>query len=315
MTPPALIADIGGTNVRFALVGENGEIGDVQVLKVKEFPDPAAAAEAYLAQTSPGEKPHRAAFGVASVVAGDRIDLTNHPWTFSIKETREKLGLERLQVVNDVLALTLAVPHLSSNDLATISQGKAVPDAPIVVVAPGTGLGAAALIPSSGGWIPVATEAGHATVAAVTAREAEIVAHLKERFGHVSYERIVSGPGLVNVYQTICQLDDVACDPEIDPATVVRMANAGENSGATETLRVFAALLGTFAGNMALTFCAQGGVFIGGGVPLKLGMGFDGAIFRRRFEEKGRFAAYLSEIPTALITHPTPALIGLAHAV
>lgn len=314
LSRPALIADIGGTNVRFGLAYPGGEVRQVHVLPVRNFPDPAAAAEAFLTKIHPADRPVMAVFGVATVVAGDRLDLTNHPWTFSIEETRQRLGLEDIRVVNDVQALTLAVPHLDAADRSPIGSGSPVAETPLVVVAPGTGLGAAALIPFDGTWTPVATEAGHATVPAVNAREAEVIARLKRQYGHVSFERVVSGPGLVNLYRAICEIENVSPDTEADPAAVVKRGNSGACPYSTEALEVFAAMLGNFAGNMALTFCARGGIFIGGGVVPKMGKGFDGAIFRRRFEEKGRFKAYLSPIPTYLITHPTPALIGLAQA-
>lgn len=312
---PALIADIGGTNVRFALVHSGGEIREVRVLACRDFSGPVEAARAYLADIRPPAPPAAGAFGVASLVTEDRVKLTNHPWSFSIEATRRELGLDSLRTINDVLALTLAVPHLVPADTAAIGSGTPMPAAPIAVVAPGTGLGAAALVPTSGGWTPVATEAGHVSMPAVTAYEAEILGRLSARFGHVSFERGVSGPGLVNLYSAICEIEGTEADQEITPAEVSRRGTNGECSHCTTALTTFSHMLGTFAGDIALTFCARGGVYIGGGVVPHLGKAFDGAAFRKRFEEKGRFSAYLSAIPTHLITHATPALIGLAHSV
>jgi glucokinase len=309
----ALIADIGGTNVRFALAHGDGRIEQVAQLLCRDYANPAAAAEAYLEMTKPAQMPKNGAFGVACVVDGDHIALTNHRWSFSIEETRNRLGLERLRVINDVQALTLAVSHLSAEDKVKIGGGTAVDGCAIAIVAPGTGLGASAIVPGNNGMVQVASEAGHVSMPVVSQREAQINAILARKFGQVSAERVISGPGLVNLYTAICEIDGVATSEDIDPATVSERGGSGACPQCAETLRVFSALLGTFAADIALTFCAQGGVYIGGGVVPKLGDGFDVQRFRQRFEQKGRYAEYLSEIPTELITLPNPALVGLAR--
>lgn len=311
---PALIADIGGTNVRFALV-YGGEVHETHVLACRDFSGPAEAAQAYLKDVRPAAAPAAGAFGVASLVTDDQVRLTNHPWSFSIEATRRELGLESLRTINDVLALTLAVPHLAPEDTEAIGSGSHMPAAPIAVVAPGTGLGAAALIPTSGGWTPVATEAGHVSLPPVTPFEAEILTRLSNRFGHVSVERAVSGPGLVNLYLAICEIEGADADDRIVPAEVTKRGSDGTCKQCAAALTTFSCLLGTFAGDIALTFCARGGVYIGGGVVPRLGQAFDATAFRKRFEQKGRFSDYLAAIPTHLITHPTPALIGLARSV
>lgn len=313
--PAALVADIGGTNARFALVGEDGGIGDIQVLRVRDYAEPAAATEAYLAKVRPKAPPRRAALGVASAVSGDQVELTNSAWSFSIEETRRRLGLDSLNVVNDMVALVLALPHLDDTQRAVIGDGQAIPGAAMAAVAPGTGLGVGALSPHEGGWAPVASEGGHAPLAVRDDHEAAILAILRRRFGHVSAERALSGPGLVNLYRALCELDGVAANPEMTPAGVTERGRRGDCPQCSEAVRLFSAMLGGFAGGMALVFCAQGGVFIGGGVVRHLGTAFDGAAFRRRFIDMGRFTDYLAAIPTFLVTHPTPALLGLAHAV
>lgn len=316
MNSPSLIADIGGTNARFALAIDNGQVTETRVLACKDYPDPAAAAQAFLAEVRPESKPKSGAFGVASAVSGDHIDLTNHCWSFSIEETRARIGLESLRVLNDVEAMTLSIPHLGEKDVAQIGGGAAIPRTPIAAVAPGTGLGVAALVPDeTRSWIAVASEAGHGSATAVRDREAEIISALRHRYGNVSVERVVSGPGLLNLYDAICEIDDIIAESISHPAIIAQRGGAGECPYCVEALKIFSAIFGTFAGDMALTFCARGGVYIGGGVVPKLGAGFDGAAFRRRFEDKGRFSAYLTDIPTFLITTETPALIGLAHAV
>lgn len=313
--PPALVADIGGTNARFALVAADGTLSDVGVLASRDFPDPATAAEAFLARARPAVAPRRAALGVASAISGDRVALTNLPWTFSIEATRRRLGLDRLTVLNDMVAHAMALPHLDDSQRAAIGDGRAVDGAPMATVAPGTGLGVGALIPHDGTWIPVASEAGHTTLAAEDEAGAAIVAILRRRFDHVSAERALSGPGLVNLYRALCERDGAAADPEATPAGVTRRAARGDCPQCSEAARLFSAMLGGFAGGMALAFCARGGVFIAGGVVGHLGSAFDGAAFRRRFVGTGRHSGYLADIPTFLVTHPTPALLGLVQTV
>jgi glucokinase len=314
-SPVAMVADIGGTNARFALVGEDGGVGDIRVLPCRDYADPAAAAEAYLAQVRPEAAPRRAALGVASAVSEDRVELTNSAWSFSIEETRRRLGLDALNVVNDMVALALALPHLDDTQRATIGDGQAIPGAAMAAVAPGTGLGVGALSPHGASWAPVASEGGHAPLAVRDDHETALLAILRRRFGHVSAERVLSGPGLVNLYQALCELNGVAANPEMTPAAVTERGSRGDCPQCSEAVRLFSAMLGGFAGGIALVFCARGGIFIGGGVVRHLGTAFDGAAFRRRFVDMGRFTDYLAATPTYLVTHPTPALIGLAHAV
>lgn len=313
--PTALVADIGGTNARFALVGTDGGISDVRSLSSRDYADPAAAAEAYLAEVRPPTPPRRAAIGVASAVSGDRVELTNSSWSFSIAETRRRLGLDSLNVVNDMVAHALALPDLDDTQRAAIGDGQAVPGAPMAAVAPGTGLGVGAISPFGDRWAPVASEAGHAPLAVREDIEMAILAILRRRFGHVSGERALSGPGLVNLYQALCELEGIAADPEMTPAGVTKGATRGDCPQCAEAARLFSTMLGGFAGGMALAFCARGGIFIGGGVVRRMGTAFDDAAFRRRFVDMGRFTDYLTAIPTFLVTHPTPALLGLVHAV
>lgn len=314
-TPPTLVADIGGTNIRLALVAADGALHDVRVFPCRDFPNPAAAADAYLGEIRPALRPRRAALGAATAIAGDRVELVNLAWSFSIEGTRLQLGLDHLTVINDVAALALALPHLGPADRVPISDGAGTADASFAVVAPGTGLGVAALIPHAGAWLPVASESGHATVAAHDETEVAILAILRRRYGHVSAERVLSGPGLVNLYQALCERAGIAAEADITPAAVSQRGASGACPLCGEAIRLFSAMLGSFAGSMALAFCAWGGVFIGGGVVGHLGPAFDSAAFHQRFVAKGRLTPRLVDVPAFLVTHPTPALIGLAHAV
>lgn len=307
----ALVADIGGTHARFALV-ENGEVLHPVVLRCADYQGPAAAAKAFLSANSPAGVPRRAAFAVASAITGDQVEMTNSPWRFSIETTRAALGLERLEVVNDFTAVALSVRHLAPEHRVAVGGGEALAAMPVAVLGPGTGLGVSALIPDGkGGWIALATEGGHATMAAATEREAEILGWLRRRFDHVSAERVLSGQGLVNLYQAIAALSGrqaVFSTPDV----ITQRGLDGSCAISRETVATFFAMMGTVAGNLALSLGAKGGVFIAGGILPRMADAFQGSGFRARFEEHGRFQPYLAAIPTWLITHPLPAFIGLA---
>lgn len=308
---PGLAADIGGTNARFALIGEDGSQCCVEVLPCAEYDGLYAIVRAYLGAVRPAVTPRRAAIAIASPVTGDAVTMTNRDWCFSIEATRRELGLERLDVVNDFTAVALAVPHLESDDLLPIGGGDPPPDSPVAVLGPGTGLGMSALVPAPGGWVPLVTEGGHATMPAMNDREAAVLGLLRERFGHVSAERVLSGPGLTNLYRALSQLGGDGDTVPLEPAEITGKALNGSCSICGEALDMFSAMLGTVAGNLALTVGARGGVFIAGGIVPRLGADFAAAIFRRRFEAKGRFAGYLRDIPTTIVTRPFPAFVGL----
>ncbi len=310
MRPPVLIGDIGGTNARFALA-EEGAAAPRRAARLAcaDHPGLAEAAAAYLARVAPEPPPRSALFAVAAPVDGDRVEMTNHPWTFSIAAIRARLALETLRVVNDFTALAAALPELGPADWRPIGGGEARPGTPIALLGPGTGLGVSGLVPAGSGWVPLATEGGHATLAPVGAREAAVTAMLARRFGHVSVERAVSGPGLVNLTRAVAALDGRPPPPG-DPAAIGAAAGGGDPV-AGEALDMFAAMLGTAAADLALGLGARGGVYIGGGVVPGLGSRFPETVFRDRFEDKGRYRAWLAAVPTRVITRPHPTLPGL----
>lgn len=309
--PPRLIADIGGTNARFALLdGGGGGPRAVRVLACGDHPDLAAAARAYLDATAPDPAPVRAAIAVASPVTGDAVAMTNRGWSFRISDLERTLGLDRLEVINDFAALALAAPALGANDVTRIGGGRPQPGWPIAVLGPGTGLGVSGLVPTGDGWIPLATEGGHATLAPADDRERALAAALAAQFGHVSIERAVSGPGLVNLYRALASRDGARAE-DATPASIAGRALAGADPRCVEALDTFCAMLGTAAGNLALCLGARGGVYIGGGIVPRLGAAFAASPFRRRFEDKGRFRDYLRPIPAYVVTREHPALLGL----
>jgi glucokinase len=303
-----LVADIGGTNARFALIAPDGQIACPWRCLVDDHASMAQAIEAYLAQAG-GQRPRQAALAVAGPVIGDRVTMTNHPWSFSFNALANSLGFERLRVVNDFVANALAIPHLSQESRAQIGSGAPVPGASIGVIGPGSGLGVSALVPSPAGLTPVEGEGGHVTMSPADEKESRVIEILRRRYGHVSAERVISGPGLVNIYSALCEASGAAPHDYIpeqisDPAVLQGDAFAGE------ALAMFCAMLGTVAGNLALTLGARGGVYIAGGIVPRLGVYFERSQFRVRFESKGRFDNYLKDIPTYVITHPALALLG-----
>lgn len=315
MSELVLVADIGGTHARFALVGADGEAVNPVVLRCADYEGPAPAIKAYLADQGAAVAPRHGAFAVASVIDGDRIELTNSPWRFSIDATRRALGLERLEVVNDFTAVALSVRHLNPGHLAAIGGGAARPASPVAVLGPGTGLGVSALIPSAGGaWTALDAEGGHVTMAAANEREARILERLRGQFDHVSAERVLSGQGLVNLYQAIAALSGhqaVFSTPDV----ISKRGLDGSCPISREAVETFFAMMGTVAGNLALSLGAKGGVYIAGGILPRMADAFRLSAFRTRFEAHGRFQPYLAAIPTWLITHPLPAFVGLAALV
>jgi glucokinase len=313
--PPRLIADIGGTNARFALL-RGAQTSAERVLACADFPDIVAAAEHYLASAgaaAPGERPLHAAMAIAGPVTGDLIRMTNHVWQFSAAGTRRQLGLERLIFMNDFTALALAIRHLPAEELRPIGVGRPVAGAPIALMGPGTGLGVSGLIPAGNQWVPLQGEGGHVTLSVMTERELAILGVLRREWSHVSAERVLSGPGLVSLYQAVSTLEKVTPEP-LTPAQITQRALGGSDRVCLEVVSTFCALLGTLAGNLVLTLGALGGVYIGGGIVPQLGQLFVNSRFRDRFEDKGRYASFLAEVPAYVINTRLPAFIGLARS-
>lgn len=311
----SVIGDIGGTNARFALVEADGEIHDILPLVNRDYPTLVEACEAYLERVAPRTPPHHGALAVASPIFGDQVQLTNLHWAFSIEATRVRLGLAKLDIVNDFVAAALAVPTLKADDVLKIGGGEPTARAPIWTLGPGTGLGAAALAWGGHAWLPLSSEGGHMTIAAANDREAEILSMLRGMHSHVSAERVVSGPGLVNLYTAIATLSKRPIDPAIVPADITARGLERSCPLCIETLDVFASMLGTVASDLALVLNARGGLYIAGGIVPRLMPWFTTSGFRRRFEDKGRFSDYLATMPTYVITRSLPALVGLAQLV
>ncbi|MEW6099383.1 MAG: glucokinase [Pseudomonadota bacterium] len=311
---PRLVADVGGTHARFAWLAEpQAGLSCMTTYRVAEHAGLREAIEHYL-QSQGLPRPASAAVGIANPVTADRVHMTNHDWSFSISELQRLLGLERLVVLNDFTALALALPLLGADERRQVGGGTAVAAAPIALLGPGTGLGVSGLVPvPGGGWVPLTGEGGHVTLSAADEREDAVLALLRRRFGHVSAERALSGPGLANLYQAVCELAGKQASP-LDAPAITQAALRHADPHCVAALELFCAFLGTVAGNLALTLGARAGVYIGGGIVPRLGEWFDGSSFRERFEAKGRFREYLEGIPTWVILAESPGLRGAAQA-
>jgi glucokinase len=319
---PWLVADIGGTNARFGLVRAPGErVHDVRTVKCAEFASPQDAARSYLdairKRDGIAPQPRHAAFALASAISGDNVKLTNNAWTVSRSAAERGLGVQRVHLYNDFEALALALPHLTSNDVMPIGAvGSDALDSAksMAVIGPGTGLGVAGCVPNGhGGWAALAGEGGHVTISAADDFECDVLRVVRREFEHVSGERILSGIGLPVLHRAVVSVLGGAAE-DLLAETITQRALDGDVH-CERTLDAFCAMLGGFAGNVALTLGARGGVFVAGGDGLQIGAEVKHSRFRERFESKGRFCAYLKPIATCLITAPHAALAGAAQGI
>lgn len=318
LSSPRLLGDFGGTTVRLALQKPGEPARRIRRYEAAEFTGIDDALRHYFRELRlrPGQQPQAAAFAIAGPVIGTRIRMTNLPWAISLPALRRSFGFHTLLAINDFAAVAESIPSLAASDRRKLGGGAAMAGKPIVAFGPGTGLGVSALVPIAampGEWQAVATEGGHVTLPATSREDAAIVAELQKRFGHVSAERVLSGPGLANLHDALAALAGTPLAAPLAPAAITRAAQRGDKL-AKRAVTLFCAMLGTVAGNLALTYGAQGGVYIAGGIVPKLGPLFDVKTFRARFAAKGRYRGYLEAIPTYLITHKLPGLIGLATA-
>jgi glucokinase len=301
----ALLADIGGTNARFAVYAE-GRIGGPIRLATADYATAEAAIAAAAGQL--GCEMDVAVLAVAGPVLNGQAALTNAGWRFDEGELAARFRLRAVRLANDFEVIALAVPWLELDDLMDLGGGQGDPESVILVMGPGTGLGMAGLVD---GRRALVGEGGHVTLAAADARDSAIIEALRERFGHVSAERVLSGDGLVHLLGAIAALEGGRGHPAKTAEDVVMEAERGD-ALAELALDSFFGFLGNVAGNAALTLGARGGVYFAGGILPRVKDRLLASRFQRSFLAKGRFEAYLAEIPLRLVLHPDPAFIGLA---
>ena len=303
-----MLADVGGTRARFALLA-GSQIGPVESVMTGAYASAADAIRHFLNRQHNAGNVDGAVLACAGPVEGGRCALTNAPWVLETDELKRTFRLRTVNIVNDLEALAWAIPDFTPADIRSVGHHNAVAAQPVAVIAPGTGLGVACFVPAGERASVMPSEGGHATLAASDEREAALIEILRRRFGHVSAERVLSGGGLLNLYAA---LDDWHDGGELHtPEEVTRAALDGGSPRAREALDVFCAFLGSVAGSVALMFRARGGVLIGGGIVPRIVDHLPRTNFRARFESKGRLSRYLSGIPTGVIMRPDPTFLGL----
>jgi glucokinase len=311
---PRLVAVIGATHARLALQRAQGVFRSVRVLKCDDFVGIVSLLRFYLADHADITINH-AALALANPVGGDHVRMTNRAWEFSSDAVRRELGLSTLLVVNDFTALAMAIPGLAATDLMQVGGGKPAANAVIGVLGPGTGLGVSGAIPTVDGFVTLGSEGGHVNFAPADEREFAILQYAWREWQHVSNERLISGPGMELIWRALAQRNGVhapALAARPSAAEIVAGALERDDPLCLEVLECFCGMLGGAAANLAVTLGAFGGVFIGGGIVPRMGEWFASSPFRARFEAKGRFSDYLSDIPTYVITASHPAFHGVA---
>lgn len=302
---PWLVADIGGTNARFGLVTAPGAApSHVAVMPGADYPTLPDAVAAYLAEHAGGARPGAACLAVAGPIDGDRYQLTNSPWAGSVRD----LDVPYAKLLNDFEALAVSLPHLGAGELVSLG-GPAPSHGVKAVLGPGTGLGVGGLVPAGQGWVALPGEGGHVTVPAADDRELEIVRALRaEGLDQVVAEHVLSGPGLARLHRALARVHGADAPPLVAAEIVARL----DDPLCSETVEVFCGMLGSFAGNVALTLGARGGVYLGGGVLPRIVERVCASSFRARFTANPDMSAYLSGIGTSLIVAAQPALTGAA---
>ncbi|MCB1644970.1 MAG: glucokinase [Pseudomonadales bacterium] len=312
-----LVADVGGTNARFGVEDyASSEIRVVRHYSVAEHSNLNEAVLHFLDDINDlevwSEFPEAACVAVACAVESDVLQFTNSPWTVNANELAAILGDIKVELINDFAAVGYAVGDLKPQDWHQLGPGSPQPGRPIVVLGPGTGLGVCTLVPIGSGYQVIEGEGGHVDFAPVDSQELEVLRLLTSRFGRVSVERLLSGEGILNIYQALTSLAGGEAQ-HTSPSEVTAAAMAGSDSLALEAMEMFARVLGGAAGNLALTLGAKGGVYIAGGIVPRFLAFFENSDLRHRFESKGRFRSYLADIPLRVIVKNDMGLAGAAR--
>lgn len=304
-----LIADVGGTNIRLALLDlTSGARLHTQKYLCADYPTIVDVIQRYLADVdAPDIKD--GCLAIACPTDNDWIAMTNHSWQFSVRDTKAALGFEQLHFINDFTAIAQSLPELSADKVLKIGGGELLPEQPKVVLGAGTGLGVAHLVHHQQQWLSLPGEGGHADFAPLTERQVALWQVLTARFDHLSWEQLLSGMGLQNIYSGLCEIDGEPAEA-LSPAEICERALSEKSLFCQETLAMFCEIMGALAGNLALTMSTFGGVYIAGGIVPRFPEYFAKSNFRMRFEDKGRFAKYNARIPTYLVQEEQPGLVG-----
>ncbi|MFW8590007.1 glucokinase [Glaciecola sp. 2405UD65-10] len=304
---PRFVADVGGTNIRLALI-ENGRIAKIEKYLCADF-DSIASAIQHFQQNNVETSFSAGCIAIACPVNDDMVKMTNHTWAFSKLALKQTLGLEHLFVINDFTAVAHSLPTLNHNQVIQIGQGSAKENGNIAVFGPGTGLGVEHLTHTGNAWHTLDGEGGHVDFAPTDPSDLIVWNYLYKKYGRASAEEVLSGRGIVNIYTALC-LHDGEIPHLTEPSDVTKAGLDSSDIYAEKAIHQFCRVMGSFAGNLALNLCTKGGIFIGGGVTSHLGEFFINSEFRSRFEAKGDFAHYVKDIPTYLINEPDHGLLG-----
>lgn len=312
--PSYLVADIGGTNARFAIARGSARTGfdldHVCRLKNEDFEHLRDAVLAYL-ETCRDACPQRACFAVASPIRPGEVQLTNATWRFDPDELGRDIGVSGLIAVNDFAAQARGAPLIPESDVVEINHGRAIEDAPCAVLGPGTGLGLGLLVPMGREIRVVATEGGHAGFAPRTDLEMEVARILAREYRFVSWERVLSGRGLVNIHRALCQVEGVSW-PGHRPEDITSEAMTDPGSLSARVVDFFCTALGGYAGDVALITGARGGLYLGGGILASIRDLLEASGFAARFVDRGPMSSYVEDIPVRLIHSESAALRGAA---
>ncbi|WP_395671733.1 glucokinase [Phenylobacterium sp.] len=307
-----LVGDVGGTNARFAVVDAQGHIRNPRTFRAAEYGSLPDVVGEYLETTCGRRRPPRAVIAVAGPVLDGEIEFTNLDWQISETDLIVNFGFEAVKLINDFAAQALACPVLDRDDLRPIGPPlRGGSDCPVVVLGAGTGFGVAALARADRADVAIATEGGHAAFAPTDEVEVEIWRRLAAAYGRVSLERLLSGQGIFDLYRVLGEIE--GREAPLADERAVAAAGADGDALAGRALDRFCAILGSAAGDLALTFGARGGVYVSGGIAPRLIDRIDSGGFRARFEDKGRLSDYVRQIPTSLVLHPYAAIVGAAR--
>jgi len=311
-----LVADIGGTNARFAALREGQLESEFEFYhSVEEYPsfsDLVVKLRDEIANvTGFTGAPHSVCLAVACPADVEHISFTNSHWDFTKSQLKQWFDCEQLVVINDFEAIAHGITELGPEDVIQVGGGEPQVHKPIGILGAGTGLGMAALISHSDGYHVLDTEGGHADFAPVDQQQMELLSCLRQTYKRVSLERVLSGKGIVNIYQAICQMEQTPTQ-FATPPEVVAAALDSSDPQALAALNMFCESMGAAAGNLALTLGARGGIYIAGGVVPRFSDFFVNSGFRNKFEDKGRFVSYLQPIPVYLVMRNNLGLLGAA---
>jgi len=304
-----VVADIGGTNIRLAIVDKNKKLTHIESYQCRDFDSLAAVLQHYFTIQQINDSLINACLAIACPVENDQVIMTNMSWSFSQKELKLALKLNNLWLINDYTAIAHAIPLLSHKQKVKIGEGKAIANTPIAVCGPGTGLGVANLVNVDNNWVCLSGEGGHSDFAPVNEEQVKILQFLLTKYHHVSYEQLLSGLGLEQIHQALHHINKLQYSP-LSAQEISQKALDNSCQQCLATLQHFCKILGSFAGNLALTGGCFGGVYIAGGIVPRFIEFFKESGFRKCFEQKGRFSDYNQNIPTFVITESQPGMLG-----